>query len=366
MKTNKISSLYIHIPFCNSICGYCDFTKLIYNKSLADTYLQSLNKEFNSLKLTKCLKTVYIGGGTPTSLNDEQFSFLLSLVKPYLLDDYEFTVECNPESLNKQKLMIMKEMGVNRLSIGVESTDDKVLSSIGRKHTFKMVKEVVREAKGIGIENISLDLIIGLPHVSKEMLLKDIRNLIELDVKHISCYSLTVHPNTKFYIDNVKEQESSLSREYYDLVNKVLEDNGFIHYEISNWSKDGYDSKHNMVYWKDEEYYAIGLGASSYIHPYRRKNVVNIAKYNQGIYVGEEEYVTEQDDKTYFIMLNLRTRYGLDLVKYHEVFNEDFLFVHQKQIDDLIKRKLLVLEENRLIPTYEGMMLLDQIILELI
>ena len=209
MKTNNPLALYVHIPFCHNICGYCDFTKLIYNKKLADEYLLSLKKELCSLNIKHQLKTVYVGGGTPSSLEDEQFSFLLRMLRTHLGKDYEFTVECNPESLSLTKLEIMKQCGVNRLSIGVESTDDDVLRAIGRQHTFKMVKDVAQEAKGMEMENISLDLIIGLPHVSKEMLRKDIENLIALDVKHISCYSLTVHPNTKFYLDGIEEQESS-------------------------------------------------------------------------------------------------------------------------------------------------------------
>lgn len=366
MKTNNPLSLYVHIPFCHNICGYCDFTKLIYNKKLADEYLLSLKKELCSLEIKHQLKTVYVGGGTPSSLEDEQFSFLLRMLRVHLAKDYEFTVECNPESLTKRKLEIMKECGVNRLSIGVESTDDNILKAIGRQHTFKMVKDVVREAKEMGMRNISLDLIIGLPHVSKEMLRKDIENLISLDVEHISCYSLTVHPNTKFYLDGIEEQDSSLAREYYDIVNEILENNGFIHYEVSNWSKPSFESTHNLVYWRDEEYYAIGLGASSYVHPYRRKNTMNMAKYLKGDYVSEEELVTEKDNKVYFIMLNLRTIHGLDLKKYQNLFNEDLLEAKQKEIEELISSGLIKHENHLLIPTYEGMMLLDQVILKLI
>ena len=149
-------------------------------------------------------------------------------------------------------------------------------------------------------------------------------------------------------------------------MNEILENNGFIHYEISNWSKPGYESRHNLVYWKDEEYYAIGLGASSYIYPYRRKNTMNMNKYLRGDYVSEEELVTPKDNKVYFIMLNLRTRYGLDLKKYQNMFDEDLLENKKEEIEELINNSLLKLEDNCLIPTYEGMMLLDQVILKLI
>ena len=176
-KTNKdIKSLYIHIPFCEKICDYCDFTKLQYFRIFATKYLKALKEELNSYHIKNKLETIYIGGGTPTALEDDLFLELLKIVDTYYQNDIEYTIEANPESLSKEKLLMMKEHHVNRLSIGVESTDDKILKIINRNHSFEQVKKVIKEAQEIGFDNINVDLILGLPNVVAPMLIKDIKN----------------------------------------------------------------------------------------------------------------------------------------------------------------------------------------------
>ena len=367
MKTsvNNIKSLYIHIPFCHHLCDYCDFPKLQYFSFFASNYLKQLEKELENYRINN-LETIYIGGGTPTSLDDELFLELLKIFDKYSDGVKEYTIEANPESLTINKLKMMKEHGVNRLSIGVETTDDNILKSINRHHTYQDVISAVQNAKQQGFNNINLDLILGLPNCSISQIKKDIENILSLDVEHISCYSLTVNPHTIFYLKHISEPLSDFSRSCYDMVNEILEKNGFIHYEISNWCKPQYQSRHNLTYWNNDRYYGVGLGASGYIDDIRYTNTKSINEYLKGKYLFESERISLKEEKEYQIILNLRTMYGIDLIYYKEKFNIDLYHEHQKDIDELISLKLLKIESNHLIATYEGMMILDQIILKLL
>ena len=351
---NRVKSLYIHIPFCNKICDYCDFTKLQYFRNFASKYLDALKEELESYKI-KDLKTIYVGGGTPTALEDDLFEQLLKIIDAYTDNVIEYTFEANPESLSKDKIKMLKAHAVNRVSLGVQTTDDKILKAVNRDHSFEQVKEAIKNLKEVGINNINVDLILGLPHTSEKILKRDLENILSLDVKHVSCYGLTVNPHTVLFNKGFKEPESDILRAFYDIVEETLIRNGFVHYEVSNWAKPGYQSEHNLTYWRNEQYYGCGLGASGYLGNIRYKNTVNLSQYINRDYISEKEQVTDKDKRTYQIMLNLRTIEGLDIS-----------FVKDKEIDELISSGLLRKESNRLIPTYEGMMVLDQIILKLI
>ena len=364
-KNNLPKALYIHIPFCESICDYCDFTKLQYFHSFAEKYLHALKKELDDRVLNKDLKTIYIGGGTPTSLNDEEFETLLKMVEPYSKEVEEYTIEANPESLSLSKIKLMKKYGVNRVSIGVESTDDQILKSINRKHTFCDVQNAVKNLRENGISNINLDLIIGLPNVSFKMLEKDIKNILSLNPNHISCYSLTVHEHTVFHINKIEEPDEEYAYNAYKVINGLLEGSGYTHYEVSNWAKSGFESKHNLTYWYNERYYGIGLGASRYIDNVRYKNTTNFEKYVSNKNDLEEEIVDLEDDKQYEIMLRLRTRFGINLKDYQEKFGEDLYQLHKQVIDDYIARGYLTYLNGVISPTFEGMMILDKIYLDL-
>ena len=364
-KMNKdITSLYIHIPFCHSVCTYCDFAKVLYFNSFCEDYLRSLKNEMNQYNINKSLKTVYIGGGTPTSISDEQFSFLLSLVDPYIKDVIEYTIEANPESLTLEKLKMMKAHGVNRLSIGVESTNDKILKAINRLHTFEDVKKCVRNAREVGFDNISFDLILGLPNVSDEMLIKDIINILSLNPDHLSCYSLTVHQNTYMGIKGIIPPSDDEMRDKYDIVNKLLTENGYIHYEISSWCKPNKYSRHNLVYWKDEQYYGLGLGASGFIGNIRYTNTLNLNEYNQGKYEGFNEVIDLNDDFEY-LMLSLRTIFGINYQEYQERFGISFLEKYKKRILDSGYSSYFIFGEDKAYLNYEGMMILDSILLDI-
>ena len=353
---NNIHSLYIHIPFCNKICDYCDFTKLQYFRKFAVSYLDALKDELASYNIGK-LKTIYVGGGTPTALEDDLFLELLKIIDPFKEGVKEYTFEANPESLSLEKIKMLKEHGVNRVSLGVQTTNDKILQAVNRDHSFEQVKTAIKNLKEQGIDNINVDLILGLPHTSKKILENDIKNVLSLDVKHISCYGLTVNPHTALFNKGFEEPSGDILRQYYDIVEDILKENGFIHYEVSNWAKPGYESEHNLTYWRNEQYYGVGLGASGYNGETRYKDTINLSQYLTRAFISEKEKVSDKDKLTYQIMLNLRTIEGLD-IKY----------VQDKEsiVDELVKEGLLIKEQNKLLPTYEGMMILDQIILKLL
>ena len=294
---------------------------------------------------------------------------LLSYLYKYINNDIEYTFEANPESLTLNKILLLKKYGVNRISIGVESTNDSILKTINRKHTFKDVINITNLLRENGFNNISYDLILGLPNVTLSMLEKDIKNLINLNPEHISCYSLTVHPNTVFHINGVIEPTDEFAREGYDLIHRVLKQSGYEQYEVSNWCKNNNRSKHNLTYWRNETYYGAGLGAAGYIDNYRYKNTRNICAYNLNKdLIEEKEFLNLKDVRDYQIILNLRTSEGLSLNNFKNTYGEDLLDTYKDVIFELIDSKLLILdmEKQALIPTYEGMMLLDTLILKLI
>lgn len=360
---NKAQALYIHIPFCSYLCDYCDFTKLQYFSTFIIPYLDSLKKEIEHYHIDS-LKTIYVGGGTPTSLSNDELKILLEIIKPYLKGVREYTFEANPDSLTKDKLELLYSYGVNRLSIGVQTSDDSILKNVNRHHSFEDARRVISLAREIGFKNINVDIILGLQN-NLDKLKEDITKIVSLNVEHISCYSLTVHPHTVFFQKGKRDLDDDIARTYYDYVSSKLKENGYLHYEVSNYAKEGYYSKHNLVYWKDERYYGVGLGASGYLDNVRYTNTRNLTTYLKGEYIAEQEEIDLEDDKFYFAMLNLRTIFGLSFKKYFELFNEDFYLIKKNIIDQLINQKLLYIENDTLKATYEGLMTLDRVLLTL-
>jgi len=355
----KINSLYIHIPFCSSICFYCDFPKILKLKKYEEKYIDALLKELGNLNINHKLKTIYIGGGTPSCICLDK---LFSKLKKYIDKSTEFTVEANPLDINKTLLINYKKNHVNRLSLGVQSTNDKILKVLGRRHTKKDVIKTVNLAKKY-IKNINIDLIYGFKELTNKILSNEINDYLKLNVDHISTYSLEIHKGTKFYNDHRKE-EDDLIADQFKLIYKSLSKK-YNRYEISNFSKSGYESKHNLTYWNDEQYYGIGLGAASYINNYRYKNTLNIDEYLKGITVKEKELITKNDDKHYYLLLNLRKTSGINLLDYKKRFNEDLLKTKSNEINKLIKDKLLIKSNNFIKYTFKGSLLLDIILREL-
>lgn len=306
-----VKSAYIHIPFCNNICSYCDFCKLLYNKNFVKKYLDALEKEITNNYKNEILDTIYVGGGTPSSLSVSELNKLFSIIKIFKLSkEYEFTFEVNIEDITEEKLEILKENKVNRLSVGIESFNDKYLKYLGRNYTSDIINEKVELAKKY-FDNINVDLMYALKNESLDDLEEDIDKILKLDIKHISCYSLIIEKNTKLYIDNTKYISDDLDSDMYNLIDKKLE-NKYHRYEVSNYSITSYESRHNLTYWKNNEYYGFGLGAAGYIDNIRYTNTRNLSKYISGSYERQEEVLTKEDKIKYEFILGLRLTSGIN------------------------------------------------------
>ncbi len=316
-------AVYIHIPFCEKICSYCDFCKVLYNEVLVDKYLDALEREIRTVYVGEKIKTLYIGGGTPSSLNIRQLKRLFEIINIFDKECLEeFTVEANFESTTLEKLDLFKKSGVNRLSFGLESTNKKHLEFLNRNFDKNHAKEIVKYAKDIGIDNINTDLIYALKNETIEDVKKDLDFIIGLDIKHISTYSLIIEKNTLLNVLGTKNISEDLDFEMYEFICKYLKDNGFKHYEISNFCKDEYHSKHNTVYWKNLEYYGFGVGASSYINNKRIANTRSFNKYFSGNYILTQETVDEKDKIMYEVILGLRLSMGINKNDFYNKFGK--------------------------------------------
>ncbi len=333
-----VKSAYIHIPFCKSICSYCDFCKMYYNENQVQKYLNALEKEIDLYYKNERLKTIYIGGGTPSSLSISELKQLFSIINKFRVDKvYEFTFECNVEDLSEELLKLLKENKVNRLSIGVESFNEKTLNILGRKYNFN-VKDRINLAKKY-FSNINIDLIYGVNGETLKDLKQDLIRFTELDLNHISIYSLILENNTILKVSNYQEIDEDLCRDMYDYIVSFLESKGYEHYEISNFAKSGFRSLHNLTYWYNNKYYGFGLGASGYIGNVRYTNTRSKSKYLKGNYRLEEEIISQKIDMENFMILGLRKTEGIS--------KRDFFKRYNKQIEDVFDvRKLKQNKDN--------------------
>lgn len=333
-------SVYIHIPFCDNICSYCDFCKVFYNSKLVDDYLNALRNEINLNYKGEVIDTIYIGGGTPSSLNLEQLGILFDIIKVFKLNsDYEFTFECNIENIDFDKLKFLYDHGVNRLSIGVQTFNEKFLKFLNRNHTSDMVVNKIDMAKKIGFNNINIDLIYAIPGETLDDLNHDIDMFLSLDINHISTYSLILEEHTKLYVDGVSNIDEDMDRSMYELICDRLS-NDFNHYEISNFGKPGYESKHNLVYWNNKHYYGFGCGASGYVGNVRYDNTRSLNKYISGNYRMNEDVLDRNTILENEFILGLRKINGINICdfnkKYGNIFNDvvNRLILEGKLIND--------------------------------
>lgn len=339
-------SVYIHIPFCNNICSYCDFCKMYYKKEWIDKYLRALDEEINQKYQQEELNTIYIGGGTPSSLNINELKKLFNIIKQFNFSkNLEFTFECNIENLNIEKLKLLKENGVNRLSIGIESFNSRILKILNRKEVdYKKTKEIVDQAKKIGFNNINIDLIYSIQNQTLEELQKDLDLFINLDVEHISIYSLILEKNTKLFIENYTNVDEELELEMYNYINSFLKKNNYLHYEISNYSKKGFESKHNLTYWNNLEYYGFGLGASGYINNIRYTNTRSLTKYIKNNYLLEEEKLSINDKMELEMILGLRKTKGVNILEFKKKYNKTIQEVFD--VNKLLEENKLIIKDN--------------------
>lgn len=346
-----IKSIYIHIPFCKRICNYCDFCKMYYNKDIVDKYLNELEKEINKNYKNEQIETLYIGGGTPSSLNIKQLNKLFHIINRInLKKDYEFTFECNIEDINKNILELLKDNKVNRISIGIESFNKKILQTLGRNYNID-IKEKIELAKNY-FSNINIDLIFGIKGQSIKDLKQDLKKFIELDINHISIYSLILENNTILKINNYEEISDDISREMYDYICTYLKENGYNHYEISNFEKNNTPSKHNLTYWDNKEYYGFGLGASGYVKKIRYTNTRSITKYLKGNYIQDEHKLSKKEDMENFMILGLRKLNGVSNKEFNKRYNKDIKDVFN--IKNLTKKNdsYYIKESNLYISNY--------------
>ena len=365
--SNSAHALYVHIPFCEHICGYCDFTKMIYNPAWVDDYLLALQQEIGARAINPSdIKTIYIGGGTPSALNLKQLERLFVILAPYMASAVEKTIELNVENTNLEKLKLFKAQGINRISIGVQSFDDNVLKACDRKHSGQEALAALKLIKKCGFTNYSLDLIYGLPEQTQDLFLLDLKKVIALDPPHVSLYSLTVNPGTLFSYRQVKEVSEDDSLSFYRLATSFLRKNGYERYEVSNFAKRGYYSQHNLMYWHNQHYYGVGLGAAGYIENNRYQNTRNLKKYLDGYYLGEVETISQNDEIEYFLITNLRLQEGFLLTDFRQCFGVDFLEKFAHPLANLKSNNLVAVKDNRFFTTDEGTEKLNYVLLSLI
>jgi len=343
-------SVYVHIPFCKSICSYCDFCKFLHNPMWENIYLDSLEKEIDKYYEGDTVKTIYIGGGTPSCLSIGAINKLFNILnKIKLSNTYEITFECNVNDINDELLNTLSLYGVNRLSIGIESFNEKNLEFMNRHHNKKEIIEKIKLCRTYDFDNINVDLIYALPTEKLFTLKRDLNNMLKLGVEHISTYSLIIEPHTLIYNQKVKSIDEELDYKMYKYICKKLNKKGFHHYEVSNFSKPGYESIHNLTYWNNEEYYGFGLGAHGYINEMRYENTRNFNKYIKEEFRFDELLVSFQEEMENELILGLRKLDGISIVKFKEKFDRD-IFETFKIKDALDKGYLLLKDDMLYIP----------------
>ena len=370
-------SLYVHIPFCKQKCLYCDFPSYAGKENLEDDYIDALIKEINRKCKNKVIRSLFIGGGTPSYLKDSNIEKLLKTIKKlnYIDKFAEKTMECNPGTLTKEKLQIMKENGINRISMGLQTTNNELLKKIGRIHTIEEFKENYKRAREEGFKNINIDIMFGLPNQSFYDYKETLEDIVKLDPEHISCYSLIIEEGTPFY--NMSEKgllklpSEEEERSMYSTTKKVLEKNGYHQYEISNYSKKNKECIHNKIYWECKEYLGVGVSASSYINEERIKNIDDIKTYIKKINNNEEVYEsiinnTEKEDMEEFMFLGLRMIKGISKEEFKKRFNKNIEDVYGKVIMDNINKGLLKDVNSRIFLTDKGIELSNWVMSEFI
>ena len=366
----KPTSAYVHIPFCTQICYYCDFSKVFIKNQPVDSYLEHLLQEFHSYDIQK-LRTLYIGGGTPTALSAPQLEVLLDgLTKNLDLSVLEeLTIEANPGDLDEEKISVLKNSAVNRVSLGVQTFDNKMLKKIGRSHLEKDIYENIDRLKLAGFDNISIDLIYALPGQTIDQVKDNVAKAIALDIPHMSLYSLILENHTVF-MNRMRRGKLPLPKEeleadMFDYIIAELERAGFEHYEISNFSKQGFESRHNLMYWDNAEYYGIGAGASGYVEGIRYKNHGPIRHYLKAVEEGNarinEEHLSQREQMEEEMFLGLRKKSGVSKARFEEKFGTSFEDLYGQVVRDLCHKGLLQVEGQQIRMTKKGLFLGDTV-----
>lgn len=366
----KKVGIYVHIPFCKQKCFYCDFVSYCDKTKLIDKYIECLKKEikFKSNKKGFIIDTIYIGGGTPSVIDGKLVRDILETIKEnFIIDEEaEVTIEVNPGTVNEEKLKIYKESGINRISMGLQSTNNSLLKMLGRIHTYEEFLECFDLARHVGFKNINVDLMIGLPRQTLEDINESIERISNLKPEHISVYSLIVEEGTRISKDLLTGKlilpEEEFERKMYWKVKEKLKSNGYIHYEISNFAKEGYESKHNMNCWNQKEYLGFGASAHSYINHIRYSNTENLEKYIDNIskeQIEKNKEVHEIQDidssKKEYMLLGLRKIDGVNITEFKNKFVDNPIYLFRKELNELVKNELIEIDENSIKLTNKGL-----------
>ena len=376
----KEVGIYVHIPFCKHKCYYCDFISFADKNSLIDEYIKWLNYEIkeggqgnrldyeNKLDDLVFVKTIYIGGGTPSFIESKYITEILKTIKENFVvdEDAEITVEMNPGTVDENKLKDYYNCGINRLSIGLQETNNALLKEIGRIHTYEDFENTYSLARNVGFKNINVDLMLGLPNQNILDLENSINKILDLDPEHISVYSLILEENT--VLKNKVDQgiltlpEDEMERKMYYTVKNMLENNGYIHYEISNFAKKGFESKHNLDCWNQKEYMGFGAAAHSYTNNFRFSNIENIEEYINNFKNNKEEdnliFHEKQNRESKmkeYMMLGLRKIEGVNIQQFKNKFVENPIFIFRKEIEKLVNEELLEVDGNFIKLTKKGL-----------
>ncbi len=378
MENKNELGIYIHIPFCKQKCYYCDFISFVDKQEYIDKYIESLKRELDSYELNKYnITTIYVGGGTPSVIPSKNIKDLLYNIKEKIKEnktnweDIEITLEVNPGTVDRKKLEEYKKAGVNRLSIGLQSANNKLLKEIGRIHTFEEFLKTYNIAKQVGFKNINVDLMIGLPNQTIEDVKQSLTQIIKLNPTHVSVYSLIVEENTKMEkminSNKLKLPNEELERQMYWYVKNTLELNKYNHYEISNFSKKGKESKHNLNCWEQKEYIGLGVAAYSYLNNIRYGNTSSLEKYIEiKKFIDKKELEEEEiriideiqnldDRKKEYMLLGLRKIEGISIQKFKEKYIDNSIFLFRKELEKLVNEKLLVIDGDNIKLTNKGL-----------
>lgn len=369
----KELGIYIHIPFCKQKCYYCDFISYANKEEKVKEYIESLQKEIE-LESDRYkneeyeITTIYIGGGTPSFIDALYIERIINTIKQNykLHENPEITIEVNPGTINEEKIKKYKDIGINRISIGLQTTKDNLLKQIGRIHTYEEFLNCYKIVKKIGIDNINVDLMLGLPNQTLEDLKESLIEVINLKPNHISLYSLILEENTileKMVSQNMtKLPEEDLEREMYWTTKNILEENGYIHYEISNFSKKGYESKHNLNCWNQKEYLGFGVAAHSYIKNKRYCNTNNIEEYIKNVQNGKIlnnrticEIQNKIEEQKEYMLLGLRKIQGVDIQEFKNKFIDNPIYIFHKELEKLVKEELVEIDLNQIKLTSKGL-----------
>ena len=376
----KDIGIYVHIPFCKHKCYYCDFISYANKESLVERYINVLIREITDVATGNRLdyengidelfnvNTIYIGGGTPSFIESKYIVNIISTIKEYfkINENAEITLEVNPGTVNENKLKDYFNAGVNRLSIGLQATNDSLLKEIGRIHTYEEFLNTYKLARKIGFKNINADLMIGLPKQTIEDVEKAVNDLIKLGLEHISVYSLILEEGTvleeQIRSGKLKLPEDEEEREMYWKVKSILEANGYIHYEISNFAKKGYESQHNLDCWRQKEYVGFGVAAHSYTNDVRYSNIENLEEYIENYendkleetFIFNEKLTHNMKVKEY-MMLGLRKLNGVSIQEFKEKFAANPIYVFKNELEKLVNEDLLEIDGNYIRLTKRGL-----------